>query len=247
MATPHVPIRVDIFERAFKRFAKAPGASFSVLAKKMKVPVTQLREWRRKAAVPADKLDVLAAALGVKPQQLVRTPDGAIPPDAAVQSALMPGKVGHNLLTVARTFRSYTKFLGYQRNHPDYPHGQSVYHPGREAFYGTFFVESSASKQAWLFSVWFGLRMDYGYVRLTSDGDVVAEPILQEQAPDTCLGFAAETEDGKHIVAVRTWFGRPACDFVVQSDKPFALRWTKEPVAVPGSVTFVKNPFQRDE
>lgn len=247
MAAPLVPIRVDIFERAFKRYSKSPGASFTTLAKKMKVPAAQLREWRRVGAAPADKIDVLAAALGVKPQKLVRTPDGAIAPDAESQSALLPGTVGHNLLTAARTLRSYTKFLGYHRNHPDYPAMESVHHPGRDHFYATLFLESSAARQEWLFSIWFGLRADYGIVRLTGDGEVHAEPILQEQHPDDCLGFAAETEDGKRIAAVRTWFGRAACDFIIQSDKPFALRWTKEPVVIPGAVTFVKNPYRRDE
>lgn len=241
-----IPIRVDIFERAFKRYQKSPGASFTALAKAMKVPAAHLREWRHLGEIPADKLLVLANALGVTPQQLASSPDGEIGSGDAA-SALRPTKVGHNLLTVARTFHSYTKFLGYHRIHPQYEHSQVIHHPGKEAYYGTFFLESSVAKQEFLFSVWFGLRMDYGSVRLTRDHEVHLEPILQEQDPESCLGFASENEDGNLILSVRTWFGRPSCDFVVQSAKPFGMRWTKEPIAIPGSVTFLKNPFQKDE
>ncbi len=244
--TELIPIRVDIFERAFKRYQKSPGASFTALAKAIKVPAAHLREWRHRGEIPADKLLVLANVLGVPPHQLVSSPDGEIDPGEP-DSALRPAKVGHNLLTVARTFRSYTKFLGYHRIHPQYEHSQAIHHPCREAYYGTFFLESSVPRQEWLFSVWFGLRMDYGNVRLTRDNEVELEPILQEQDPASCLGFASENEDGKVILSVRTWFGRPSCDFVVQSTRPFGMRWTKEPFAIPGSVTFLKNPFQKDE
>jgi hypothetical protein len=242
-----VPIRIDIFERAFKRYQKAPGASFGTLAKKMRVPVAQLREWRRTGQIPFDKLELLAAALNTPSHKLVRTPDGELLPETEASSAILPNTVGHNVLTVARTLRSYTKFLGYQRNHPQYPHAHVVHHSGKEAFYANLFLESSASRQTWLFSIWFGLRMDYGFVHLTRDMDVALEPILQDQDPASTHGFAAETEDGKSIVSVRTWFGRPSCDFIVHSDKPFALRWTKDPIVVPGAVTFLKNPFQREE
>jgi hypothetical protein len=241
-----VPIRADIFERAFKRYQKSPGASFNSLAKKIRVPAAQLREWRRNEAVPADKLEALADALGLKPQRLMRTPDGVILDDA-VAEPLLPGQLGHNLLTVARTMRSYTRFLGYHRIRPDLAHSQSISHAGRDAFYATLFIEASAPRQAFIFSVWFGLRMDYGEVRVNADGEVELEPILQEQDPSTRLGFASETEEGKRILSVRTWFGRARCDYILQSDKPFQLRWTREPVAIPGAVTFVKNPFQKDE
>lgn len=242
-----VPIRIEIFERAFKRYQKTPGASFTSLAKKMKVPAANLREWRRIGEVPVEKLTVLADALEVEPNRLMRSPDGGLPGGEPIAKDGRPRRVGHNLLTVARTMRSYTKFLGYHRAHPQFAFNQSVHHPGKDSFYGTLFVEADASRQEFLFSVWFGLRMDYGYVRLTGDMEVQLEPILQEQDPSTCIGFASETEDGRAIISVRTWFGRPSCDFVVQSDKEFSLRWTKDSIQIPGSVTFLKNPFQKDE
>lgn len=235
-----ISIRVDIFERAFKRYQKKPGASFARLAREMRVPAAQLREWRRLGEVPADKLHALASVLGIEPALLIRSQDGAI-----TQSSV--SRLGHNLLAVARTFRSYTRFLGTSRVHPGYEHHALVHHPGDDSFYGTFFLETTEAEQEWLFSVWFGLRMDYGYVRLQPGGQVRLEPILQEQPSADCAGFAAENDDGSAIVSVRTWFGRPACDFVIQSRQPFSLRWTRQAIEVPGAVTFIRNPFQKDE
>ncbi len=244
MSTERVPIRIEIFESAFKRYSRKAGTSFGTLAKEMKVPVARLREWRRTGLVPEDKLPVLAGALGIAPERLMRSQDGRLQPAAGV---LLPRAIGHNILTVARTFRSYTRFLGAQRRHPDYRHQEIIHHPGDEAFYATFFLETSAEKQEWLFSVWFGLRMDYGTVRLQPNGDTVLDPIMQEQEPQTLRGLAALNDEGNIVVPVRTWFGRPRCDFVIHSDHPFTVRYTREPVHVPGSVTFVKNAFQKDE
>jgi hypothetical protein len=239
-----IPIRVDIFERAFKTYKKKPGSSFVSLAREMKVSVTHLREWRRRGEVPSDKLPVLAKALGVEAERLARLVEGATP---SATLALSPARVGQNLLTIARTFRSYTRFLGAHRQHPGYAHHRVFHHPGDSAFYATFFLEASHPDQEWLFSVWFGLRMDYGTVRLNRRGDVMLEPILQDQELNASTGFAAENDEGTVIVAVRTWFGRPSCDFVVHSEKPFEVRVVKDAIDVPGVVTFVKNPFQRDE
>jgi hypothetical protein len=243
----HIPIRIDIFESAFKRYQRAPGRSFASLAKAMKVPVAHLRDWRRNGAIPAEHFDKLAEALGTPAGRLVRTPDGALLPDNGHPTSSLPHRVSHNILSVAQTFRSYTRFVGYHRKHPDHPHLHSIHHPGDDHFYGTLFLESSSARQQWLFSVWFGLRLDYGTVKLTDDGEVFLEPILQDQDARTRHGFAVENDSGSQIVTVRTWFGRPSCDFLVQSEKPFNLRWTKEAVDVPGTVTFVKNVFQREE
>ncbi len=241
-----IEIRVDIFERAFKRFQKVPGANFASLASKIKVPVAELRRWREEGALPEEKLPALAGALDVNPERLMRSSDGEIP-NAAMENPVQPRKIGHNILTVARTFRSYSRFLGYQKIHPDFPHSHSINHPGNAAFYATFIVEASAASQKWLFSVWFGLRMDYGMVELKPNGDVYLSPILQDQPADSTEGFSSENDEGVPVVCVRTWFGRPACDFIIHSDRPFQVKWTEKPIDVPGAVSFLKNPFQRDE
>ena len=241
-----VPIRVEIFESALKRLqrGKNGGASFATLARSMKVPAAHLRTWRREAEVPEGKLEALASALDVSVERLVRTPDGRIP---AAHSALLPRQVGHNLLAVARVLHSYTRFLGAQRTHPSYAHHEIVHHSGDAAFYGTLVLETVEAEQEWLFSVWFGLRMDYGLVRLDRDGTVTLEPILQEQEPSSRTGFASLADDDIAMVPVRTWFGRPRCDYVVHSEKPFSLRFVREPMEIPGTVTFLKNVLQKDE
>ena len=241
-----VPIRVEIFESALKRLQRTKGASasFAALARKMKVPAADVREWRRLGKVPAEKVDALATTLNVSVERLVRTSDGTIP---AAHSALLPRQVGHNLVAMARALRSYTRFLGTQRTHDGYAHHEIVHHGGEASFYGTLVLETVEAEQEWLFSVWFGLRMDYGIVRLSRDGSVTLEPILQEQTPMSCQGFASLTDEDITVVPVRTWFGRPRCDFVIHSEKPFSLRCVREPVEIPGVVTFLKNVLQKDE
>ncbi len=238
-----VSIRIDIFERAFKTYRKRAGGSFESLARDMRVPVDRLREWRRTGEIPVARLASLAAALGVDPERLARIPEAGL--DRA--AAYLPNRVGHNLLSVARTFRSYTRFIGRHRIHPGMAHHRAAHHDGESTGYATLFLATEEVEQEWLFSVWFGLRMDYGWVRLHADGTVELDPILQEQPPETRNGFSSVDDDGMRIVPVQTWFGRPQCDFIVHAQRPFDMRVVLEPLAVPGAVTFVKNPFQRDE